>query len=117
MSQAITQGTIRDYDAETREKLFEIFGAPFVDGGTSERDARAPAVTAAEVAIIAGQLGATTRQLRAVAHVEGGVRAFNRQWPEEHNRIVADHLSDLILAPTDEVTAAEMPRSTRSPNG
>ncbi|MBA2634508.1 MAG: UDP-N-acetylglucosamine 2-epimerase (non-hydrolyzing) [Chloroflexi bacterium] len=37
-----------------------------------------------------------------LAHVEGGVRAFNRQWPEEHNRVVADHLSDLVLAPTDE---------------
>ena len=37
-----------------------------------------------------------------MAHVEGGVRAFNRQWPEEHNRVVADHLSDLVLAPTDE---------------
>lgn len=37
-----------------------------------------------------------------MAHVEGGVRAFNRQWPEEHNRIVSDHLSDLVLAPTDE---------------
>jgi UDP-N-acetylglucosamine 2-epimerase (non-hydrolysing) len=51
-------------------------------------------------ATMAGAVAANSRQI-LLCHIEAGLRSHDRSMPEEHNRVVADHLADLCCTPTE----------------
>jgi UDP-N-acetylglucosamine 2-epimerase (non-hydrolysing) len=114
--------TGQHYDVEMSKTHFKAFDLPEPDGllgvGGSTRGAQiGRAIDALEAHLraspasvvvvqgdtnsaLAGAIAANVRQTPLV-HVEAGLRSFDRRMPEEHNRVLADHLADSLCAPTE----------------
>jgi UDP-N-acetylglucosamine 2-epimerase len=125
--------TGQHYDDEMSRVFFEELGVPAPDrelhagGGTNtEQTARILGLLEGELASAAPDLvlvyGDTNTTLAGalaaaqagvpVGHVEAGMRSFDRAMPEELNRVLTDHASDLLLCSTE--TAMENLQAERA---
>jgi UDP-N-acetylglucosamine 2-epimerase (non-hydrolysing) len=75
-------------------------GVSALDDQLSELSPTAVVVQGDTNTALAGGLAANARETRVV-HVEAGLRSYDRRMPEEHNRVLIDHIGDLLCAPTD----------------
>src|SRR6478672_8147690 len=115
--------TGQHYDRLMSEVFFEELGMPEPDhmlevgsGSHAQQTARTmerlePVLAAEEpdLVVVPGDVNSTVAAALtaakmgiAVAHVESGLRSFDRTMPEELNRIVADELSELLFLHSDE---------------
>ncbi len=118
--------TGQHYDEELSDVFFDELGLPSPDrelgisrgSNTSQTarmlDALEPVISEAapDVVLVYGDTNSTLAGALAgaqarvpVAHVEAGMRSFDRSMPEELNRVLADHASSLLLCSSDVAVA------------
>ena len=118
--------TGQHYDAQMSQVFFDELGIPSPDfnlevgsgthaAQTAEIMKRFEPVCAAEKpdwVIVVGDVNSTmactlvaAKMGTRVAHVEAGLRSFDRTMPEEINRLVTDSLADLLLTPSEDANA------------
>jgi UDP-N-acetylglucosamine 2-epimerase (non-hydrolysing) len=71
-----------------------------LDAHFAQNKPRAVVVQGDTNAVAAGAIAANARDI-ILCHIEAGLRSYDRAMPEEHNRVIADHLADLCCAPTE----------------
>jgi UDP-N-acetylglucosamine 2-epimerase (non-hydrolysing) len=98
----------RDMELRNPDRQFELKDQPpHLQVATTMRQV-AEVTEGADLVIVHGDTNTTlagallgNKQGHAVAHVEAGIRSFDKTMPEEVNRILADQLSTLLFSPTE----------------
>ncbi|MHA6760167.1 non-hydrolyzing UDP-N-acetylglucosamine 2-epimerase [Streptacidiphilus sp. PAMC 29251] len=100
---------LEEYGLPEPERTFTVGGLPRtaqiaaaareLDTLFAEDPPQAVVVQGDTNATLSGALAANGRGIPLV-HVEAGLRSFDRRMPEEHNRVLTDHLADLLCAAT-----------------
>ncbi|MDZ7746923.1 MAG: UDP-N-acetylglucosamine 2-epimerase (non-hydrolyzing) [Halobacteriales archaeon] len=118
--------TGQHYDAQLSGEFFDVLGLPTpaknldvgstggarqtadglvgIDADIAEQEPAAVLTLGDTNAVLAATLAGAKRDT-VVGHVEAGLRSYDRSMPEEVNRVVADHLSELLFAPTASAVA------------